>query len=168
MADGPDEVERQVGGLLDALGRNTLRLVADSVSIHYAAEEDDTGVAKTTLELHLEVATDPDGDELATFTQTYSKGRVILSSLSGEYRRNDQGQSVVGALVQHEKFLDIRLFALVQEMTALACAFTVRSAATRPIINVRPYGHLWEWDGKGIVYVRRFDVTFGSVSLAPR
>jgi hypothetical protein len=95
-------------GLLDLLGANTVAFRAESISVTWAASEEERAVDER-LQISLRVTTEPRDDELKPFTDRFGEGWVTLIALKGEYQHNDDGQPVIGILGRRNDEIIVRV-----------------------------------------------------------
>ncbi|PYV01116.1 MAG: hypothetical protein DMG26_14265 [Acidobacteria bacterium] len=149
--------------LQDLLGRNTVHLRAESVSVTWTVSAEE-GAVDERLEMILRVTTELRDDELKPFTHRYREGWLTLKPLRGEHERNDAGQPVVGVLGQSDEALAIRVLVRPTYLAGLSTLMT-RAVGSPIRISVWPFEKLWEWNGEGWLHVRHCEVTVGSISL---
>jgi len=154
--------------LQDLLGRNTIHLRAESVSVIWSVSEDERAVDER-MEISLRVATEPAmGDELKSFTARYREGFVTLQPLLGERERNAAGQPVIGvlgrALGYSDETLAIRVLVRPTYLVGLS-ALIARAGGSPVKISVWPSEKLWEWNGEGGLHIRHCQITVGSIRL---
>jgi len=143
--------EKDFDASQDLLGRNTIHLRAESVSVTWSVYEDDHTVDER-MEISFRVATEPAADELKSFTARYREGWVTLKPLLGERERNADGQPAIGipgrAPGHSDETLAIRV--LVQPSYLVGLSMLVARAGGAPVkIAVSPLEKLWEWNGEG-------------------
>jgi len=151
-------------GLLDLLGANTVAFRAESISVTWAASEEERAVDER-LQISLRVTTEPRDDELKPFTDRFGEGWVTLIALKGEYQHNDDGQPVIGILGRRNDEIIVRV--LVSPTYLVGLSATATRFAGAPIrISVWPYKKLSEWNGEDWLHVRHCEVTVGSINLS--
>lgn len=152
--------------LFDLLGRNTLCLRAELVSVVWSASEKD-GAVEERLQANCRVTIESrdQSNELRTFADRYHEGTVTLMPLRGEHDRNDKGEPLVGVLFQHDAILAIRILVQPSHLTGLATLVT--QAPRAPFrISVWPYRKLWEWNGEGHLDVRYCEIVVGPMTVS--
>ena len=150
------------------LGRHTIHLRAESVTVTWSVSGDDHTVDER-MELSFHAAIEPArGDELKSFTAQYREGWVTLKPLLGERERNADGQPALGvlgrALGYSDETLDIRVLVQPTYLVGLS-TLIARAGGASVKIAVWPFEKLWEWNGEGWLHVRHCQITVGSISL---
>jgi hypothetical protein len=147
----------------DLLGRNTIQLRTESVSVTWSVSVEERAVDER-LQISFGVVTEPRHDELKSFTARYREGWVTLMPLRGEHARDADGQPVVGILGRLDEALTIRV--LVQPTYLAGLSTLLARAGGSPVtISVWPSKKLWEWNSEGWLHIRHCKITAGSISL---